>query len=64
MTFVAYVTHARVAEAARLLKHSDLTIAEIATRVGFTDQSYLGRCFKRAFQLTPRDFRVGDGKRA
>jgi transcriptional regulator GlxA family with amidase domain len=60
MNFVSYVTHVRVAEAARLLKHSDFTIAEIASRVGFADQSYLGRCFKKAFGLTPREFRCGE----
>jgi len=59
MSFVAYVTHVRVAEAARLLKQSDLTIAEIANQVGFADQSYLGRCFKKALGLTPHDFRRG-----
>jgi AraC-like DNA-binding protein len=59
MGFVAYVTHLRVAEAARLLKQSELTIAEISSRVGFADQSYAGRCFKNAFGLTPREFREG-----
>lgn len=58
MTFVAYVTHVRLAEAARLLKLEGSTIAEIADRVGFTDQSYFDRCFKRAFGQTPREFRT------
>ena len=61
MNFVAYLTHVRVAEAARLLKQSDLTIAEIAARVGFADQSYLGRCFKKAFGVPPYEFRCGSG---
>jgi AraC-like DNA-binding protein len=41
----------------RLLKGSSLTIAEVASEVGFTDQSYFDRRFKKAFQRTPRDFR-------
>jgi len=49
--------HVRLAEAARLLKHSDESIAAIARRVGFSDQSYFDRCFKRAFAQTPRQFR-------
>jgi AraC-like DNA-binding protein len=57
MTFVAYVTHVRLGEAARLLKMGEGTIAEIADRVGFSDQSYFDRCFKRAFGQTPRAFR-------
>jgi AraC-like DNA-binding protein len=56
-TFVAYVTHIRLSQAARLLKSPDLTIAEVASRVGFSDQSYFDRCFKRAFGQTPREFR-------
>jgi AraC-like DNA-binding protein len=31
--------------------------AEVASEVGFTDQSYFDRRFKAAFQRTPRDFR-------
>ena len=56
MTYVAYVTHVRLAEAARLLKGTDLTIAEIASKTGFTDQSYFDRRFKQAFGVTPRTF--------
>ena len=56
-TFVSYVTHVRLARAVRLLKGSSLTIAEVASEVGFTDQSYFDRRFKKAFQRTPRDFR-------
>jgi len=56
-TFVSYVTHVRLSRAVRLLKGSSLTIAEVASEVGFTDQSYFDRRFKKAFQRTPRDFR-------
>jgi AraC-like DNA-binding protein/mannose-6-phosphate isomerase-like protein (cupin superfamily) len=56
-TFVSYVTHVRLSRAVRLLKESSLTIAEVASEVGFADQSYFDRRFKKAFQRTPRDFR-------
>lgn len=58
MTFVAYMTHLRVANAARLLKETTLSVAEIASQVGFSDQSYFDRRFKRAFGRTPKDFRA------
>jgi AraC-like DNA-binding protein len=57
MSFVPYVTHVRLSRAARLLKESSLTVAQIACEVGFSDQSYFDRRFKEAFGQTPRDFR-------
>ena len=53
MTFVSYVTHVRLSHALRLLKESSLTIAEVAVRVGFSDQSYFDRRFKSAFGQVP-----------
>ncbi|MPZ20672.1 MAG: AraC family transcriptional regulator [Luteitalea sp.] len=42
-----------------LLRETGLTIAEIASEVGFSDQSYFDKRFKRAFGLSPREFRLG-----
>lgn len=61
MTLVAYVNHVRLANGARLLRETDLTIAEIASSVGFSDQSYFDKRFKRAFGRTPKGFRLGQG---
>ena len=57
MSFITYLTHVRLSRAARLLKESSLTIAQVACEVGFSDQSYFDRRFKEAFGQTPRDFR-------
>jgi AraC-like DNA-binding protein len=57
MTFVSYVTHVRLSHAFRLLKESNLTIAEIASQTGFSDQSYFDRRFKTAFGRVPTAFR-------
>ena len=59
MSYLAYLTHVRLAEAARLLRLGQSTIAEIADVTGFSDQSHFDRRFKRAFGLTPRDFQKG-----
>jgi AraC-like DNA-binding protein/mannose-6-phosphate isomerase-like protein (cupin superfamily) len=53
MTLVSYVTHVRLSHAFRLLKESSLTIAEVAFRTGFSDQSHLDRRFKAAFGQVP-----------
>ncbi len=59
MTLVAYLNHARLANAARLLRETTRSIAEIASETGFSDQSYFDKRFKRAFGRTPKEFRAG-----
>lgn len=39
------------------LRHSDMRINEIATELGFTDESHLNRIFKRHIGITPSDYR-------
>lgn len=51
----AYVTHRRITLAADLLTRG-VPQAEVATRVGFYDQSLLHRHFKRILRLTPGEF--------
>lgn len=48
-----YLIHLRVQQAERLLREGKLTIAEVARRVGFADQSHLSRHFQRIFGQTP-----------
>jgi AraC-like DNA-binding protein len=57
MTFVTYLTKVRLTAAFKLLKEQNLSIAEIAAMVGFTDQSYFDKQFKRHFRMSPRQFR-------
>lgn len=57
MTLVDYLTQVRLTQAARMLQETDRTIAEIASAVGFADQSYFDRRFRRHFGRTPRLFR-------
>jgi AraC-like DNA-binding protein len=59
MSYLAYVTHLRLSDAARYLRATQTSIAEIAETVGFADQSHLVRRFKQAFGVTPREFRNG-----
>ena len=46
--------HQRIKAAKRLLRHEPLTLAEVATKVGFADQSHLGRHFKQLVSVTPK----------
>jgi AraC-like DNA-binding protein len=57
MTFVAHVTRVRITQALRLLRETNLTIADIAAQTGFSDQSYFDRRFRQAFGKSPREWR-------
>lgn len=59
MTLIEYVTQVRLTHAARLLRESARSIVEIANAVGFADQSYFDRRFRRQFGRTPSQFRRG-----
>ena len=58
MTFVSYLTHIRLHNAARLLKDTDLSIGEVADQCGFSHQSYFDRQFRAEFKMTPREYRA------
>jgi AraC-like DNA-binding protein len=45
-------------DARKLLRAAE-PIAAVAAETGFSDQSHLGRCFRRAFGVTPGQYRVG-----
>jgi AraC-like DNA-binding protein len=46
-----------ILEACRLLTHSDLTITQIAAELGYFDNSYFTRFFKKHTRQTPEQFR-------
>ncbi|PTQ69833.1 AraC family transcriptional regulator [Pseudomonas sp. GV071] len=52
----AYLIQLRLAKARHLLARGE-TPAQVASALGFADQSHLGRWFRRAYQLTPADYR-------
>jgi AraC-like DNA-binding protein len=44
-------------EASRLLRFTDLSVGEVAYRVGYSDQLYFSRAFKRYTGLAPQAYR-------
>lgn len=60
VTPMAYVERVRIEHAKALLRQGGLTLAEVAGRVGFVDQSHFTRRFRRHTGLTPALF----GRRA
>ena len=47
----------RVFRAANLLLYSELSLTEIAQYVGFPNQSYMGKVFKKLRNITPMAYR-------
>jgi AraC family transcriptional regulator, transcriptional activator of pobA len=56
-TVQAWLAERRLAEARRLLVETDLAVAEVGRRVGYTTPGYFERSFRRAHGLTPRAWR-------
>ena len=52
----AYLIQLRLAKARQLLARGE-SPAQVASALGFADQSHMGRGFRRAYQLTPADYR-------
>ena len=50
---IDYLTNYRIGEACNLLRSSSLSIAEIAVSVGFFDQFYFSRVFKKLKGVPP-----------
>ena len=46
----------RLSHAAELLQTTNLSIAEVAFRSGFADSSYFGKCFRKRYGLSPREY--------
>ena len=52
-----YVFRTRMARAARLLQSTPLSVLEIALTLGFADANYFAKAFRRAFDVSPTEFR-------
>lgn len=53
----AFITARIVLEAKRLLAHTELSVSDIAERVGFSDLANFVKFFKRDAECTPMEFR-------
>ncbi|WP_436499081.1 AraC family transcriptional regulator [Actinokineospora sp. HUAS TT18] len=63
-TAAQLVRETRVREAKRLLARTDLTVRQVADRVGFADPAYFCRFFRRETGASPGEFRRTTGNGA
>ena len=59
MTPTNYIAERRIERAKKLMQETDLPIAEIALRSGFSSQSHFTTSFRRLAKVTPKSFRKG-----
>jgi AraC family L-rhamnose operon regulatory protein RhaS len=57
MSAMAYLNTVRIEVAASLLRNTELGVAEISERVGFSDESYFSRAFKKKIGASPVAYR-------
>ena len=55
--FAAYLRDKRLQEACHLLNGTDYLISDIAFAVGYPDVKYFYRVFKKAYKISPNDYR-------
>ena len=53
-----YIKEYRLANAAKLLMESNLSITEIAMACGFNSSSYFGKAFREAYGVSPKQYRI------
>ena len=58
-TFTAYLSRVRIERSLELLRRKELRLADIAQLVGFEDQSYFTRVFKKHTGVSPLRYREG-----
>lgn len=58
MSVSAYVTAFRIERACELLKRSELSVKAVAYSVGYHDQLYFSKVFKKATTFTPSEYKA------
>lgn len=56
-TVVTYLTDLRIDKARSLLRHTDMPVSELAEELGYADENYFGKVFKKQTGLSPLQYR-------
>lgn len=52
-----FVKNYKLAKAVDLLQHSNISVTDVAFACGFTDVSYFGKCFRKKYGMSPKEYR-------
>lgn len=59
-SFVSFLTQTRIRKAIQLLNSTNMTMYEIAERVGYESQHYFSTAFKKVMGVSPNRYRKGE----
>jgi two-component system, response regulator YesN len=62
MTYKDYLIKLRMEKAKQLLKEGRKAIKEVALEVGYADQNYFSRAFKKYYDKSPKEFALKEDK--
>lgn len=57
---VEFFIHLKMKEACKLLKSTDMYVYQVSAAMGYTDQYYFSRIFKKVVGMSPKDYKNGD----
>lgn len=57
---VEFFIHLKMQEACKLLKSTDMYVYEVSRELGYEDQYYFSRIFKKVVGVSPKDYKNGD----
>lgn len=58
VTFLQYLNNLRIEKACELLSESDMTVEDIAFKVGYNSSSYFHKIFRTSMNITPKQYRT------
>lgn len=57
MTLTEYINRRKIEQSVPLLRYTKLSIAQIGVQVGFLDENYYARVFRKYMGISPKDYR-------
>lgn len=63
-TFRDLLQEKRLSQACYLLENTNLTITDIASHIGYSNNSFFHRLFRRRYGISPREYRLQTGSHA
>lgn len=56
--FTAYLTEYRIKEAVKILRQPNINVKDVGTRVGYKDNNYFTKVFKKILGMTPSEYQM------